>query len=302
MPVNNPGGQLEQPPSGKSPLVTIFMPVYNRKKYLPEALDSLLGQTFTDYELIIADDGSSDGSLQVAQDYAKRDPRIRVLKLAHGGEVKARNEALRLANPGTKYLLNHDSDDISLPTLLASLVETLEMHPEIAIVGCFNECFRDGNSETVVYPREHEPQRIRATYGQLNSMVNSASLIRREVYQKIGGYRQAYAGVDDYDFYARALEAGFELANLPQVLHRTRLHTGSVTSTRRHHNKLMHEIASADYYYFDQVKQQHRFPLLPFLETVRRKLNARWEYGLHSPFYLNFKYYLGRLRGMVIKN
>ncbi|HWH70201.1 MAG TPA: glycosyltransferase, partial [Candidatus Sulfotelmatobacter sp.] len=216
----------------KAPKLSIFMPVYNRERYLAATLDSLLAQTFGDFEIILADDGSTDRSLVIARQYAQRDSRIRVLALPHQGEVAARNAALRQAHPRTQYLMNHDSDDLSMPSKLLKLITHLEAHPEIAIVGCLAEYFNDKGQQLGQPPLESQPERIRATFGQTNSMVNSAALIRRSVFEAIGGYREDFRSVDDYDFFARALLAGFNLANVPETLHRIRLHPNSVGSTR----------------------------------------------------------------------
>jgi glycosyltransferase involved in cell wall biosynthesis/radical SAM superfamily enzyme YgiQ (UPF0313 family)/Tfp pilus assembly protein PilF len=215
-----------------APTVSIFIPTYNREEYLSATLDSLLGQTFGDFEIIIADDGSTDHTLTVARSYAQRDSRIRVLALPHRGEVAARNDAIIATHQGSRFLMNHDSDDLSLPAKLSRLVAYLEKEPNIGAVGCFAEYFDDTDKPLGRPPLEHDPARIRATFSELNSMVNSAALIRRAVFAKVGPYREPFRSVDDYDFFARALLAGFELANVPEVLHRIRLHPSSVGSTR----------------------------------------------------------------------
>ncbi|MBI5820924.1 MAG: glycosyltransferase [Verrucomicrobia bacterium] len=230
-------------PLKTAPAVSIFMPAYNRERYLAATFDSLLAQTWRDFELIIADDGSTDGTLAIAREYASRDARVRVLALPHRGEVETRNDAIRHTHPASRYLLNHDSDDLSLPDKLARLVAHLETHPECAIVGCVAEYFNDAGRHLGRPPIEHEPDRVRATFGEVNSMINSAALIRREVFAAIGGYREEFRSVDDYDFFARALLAGFQLANLPEVLHKIRLHPQSVGSTRAQaQEKLAQEI------------------------------------------------------------
>jgi glycosyltransferase involved in cell wall biosynthesis len=218
--------------SSRQPLVSIFMPVYNREKYLAATLDSILAQDFTNFELVLADDGSTDASVRIAKEYAARDPRIRVLELAHAGEVATRNSAIDACHPATKYLMNHDSDDLSLPKKLSSMVSFLESHPEIAIVGCEAHYMNDEGKFLGLPPIETAPARIRETFGYVNSMINSACLIRREVFKCIGKYREEFRSVDDYDFYSRALTAGFELCNLQQVLHVIRLHPSSVSATR----------------------------------------------------------------------
>lgn len=215
-------------PGYNCPTVSIYMAVYNSEKYLAQTLDSILSQTFIDFEIVIADDGSMDNSAEILKRYEKADNRIRVLQLPHVGVVEARNEAIKRCNPNSKYLLNHDSDDMSSPTKLARLVEYLETHPEIAIVGCFAEYFDDEGNFKGQPPIEWLPERIRQTFGEVNSMIHSASLIRRQVFEKIGSYSKDFPVTQDYDFFARALMAGFELANIPEVLHKIRLHPKSI--------------------------------------------------------------------------
>jgi glycosyltransferase involved in cell wall biosynthesis len=210
-------------------LVSVFMPVFDREAYLREAIDSILAQSHVDLELIIADDGSTDGSLAIARTHAQSDPRVRVLQLSHGGEVAARNAALSVARGG--LLLNHDSDDISLPGKLEALVHYLSEHPTIAVVGCLGEYFDDAGRRLGCPRLETDPHRIRTSFGRANSIVNSAALIRRQVFRSVGSYRDAFRSADDYDFFSRALQAGFELANLPEMHHRIRIHESSVSAS-----------------------------------------------------------------------
>lgn len=254
----------------KSPLISIFIPVYNSEKYLSETLDSLLAQTFQDFEIVIADDGSTDGSLDIARSYEARDKRIKVLSSPHSGEVITRNEAIKYTNPNSKYLLNHDSDDISLPTKLEKLVKYLETYSEIAIVGCFAEYFDDEGNYKGQPSIEWKPERIRETFGELNSMVNSAALIRREVFKKIGLYREDMRGIDDYDFFSRALITGFNLANIPEVLHKIRLHPSSIGSKRQKEVQMLAEKVRMNYKQQTLQKHESRQPhkSLSILHTV----------------------------------
>ena len=206
------------------------MPVYDGESWLREAIGSVLGQTHSKLELLVVDDGSADGSLDVAREMARQDPRVRVLALPHGGEVAARNAAVATARGD--LLLNHDADDVSLPGKLEALVRHLAAHPWTAIVGCLGEYFDDAGRTLGRPLLETGPGRIRTTFGRANAMINSAALIRRRVFDVIGGYREEYRSADDYDFFSRALQAGFELANLPEVLHRIRLHGASVSARR----------------------------------------------------------------------
>jgi glycosyltransferase involved in cell wall biosynthesis len=206
------------------------MPVLDGEAWLGEAIGSVLAQTHSNLELLVAVDGSTDGSLALAREMARADSRVRVLPLPHGGEVAARNAAVAVARGD--LLLDHDADDVSLPGKLEALVRHLADHPWISVVGCLGEYF-DVQGRNLGQPHlETEPGRIRTTFGRSNAMINSAALIRRRVFETIGGYREAYRSADDYDFFSRALQAGFEVANLPVVLHRIRLHGSSVSARR----------------------------------------------------------------------
>jgi glycosyltransferase involved in cell wall biosynthesis len=267
------------------PTASILMAVYNREKYLREAVDSILSQTFADFELIIADDGSTDNSLAIAREYKERDPRVRVLALEHRGLVAVRNSLVHAANLSSRFLMNHDSDDISLPEKLATLVQYLEGHPEIAIVGCQAEKFDDDGNDLGLVNMQYTPGQIRATFGELNSMVNSATMVRREVFQKIGCYRKAFPVTEDYDLWSRALKAGFELANIPTMLHRIRIHPESISNKKKWKLVLLHDLISSDYDFYYETKCLGRFPLFPFLNLINRKIAAYWHYFQKSQIY-----------------
>ena len=116
------------------PLVSVIMPVYNGEKYLAEAIDSILVQTFTDFELLIVDDGSQDNSAEIIRSYEKRDSRIRFFQLERNvGSAAARNRGI--ASASGAYIALMDCDDVSLPKRLQKQVDFLQANPEIGAVG-----------------------------------------------------------------------------------------------------------------------------------------------------------------------
>jgi len=216
------------------PIVSIFIPVYNGEKYLAETLNSLLLQSFSNYEIIIVDDGSVDKTSIIARKYVELDSRIKLVTHDKNyGLSAARNTGWRSSNPLSKYLMNHDSDDISLPYKLETLITFLEENPDIAAVGSFAEYFDNTGNIVGRPPIEWKPKRIRATFGKVNSMLISATLMRRKLIETVAPFREQYRGCDDYDFWARALISGFNLANIPQVLHKIRIHGESVSAKHR---------------------------------------------------------------------
>ena len=119
--------------STAAPTVSVVMPVYNTEAYLGDALDSILAQTFTDWELICVDDGSSDCSLDVLRRYERADPRIRVVSRPYSGVARARNDGMALARG--RYIAAMDSDDVALPERLRRQVDYMESHPECVGLG-----------------------------------------------------------------------------------------------------------------------------------------------------------------------
>ena len=116
-----------------APTVSVVMTVYNTERYVGEAVGSVLGQTFGDFEFVIVDDGSTDRSTTILKDFAARDPRIRLVSRPNTGIVAAANEGIGLARG--RYLARMDSDDVCLPRRFETQVNYLEQHPECVLVG-----------------------------------------------------------------------------------------------------------------------------------------------------------------------
>jgi len=199
------------PPASRyrSPVVTVVTPAYNAARYLPGTVASVLGQTFSDLELIIVDDGSTDDTLAVARRLAATDPRIRVVSTPNGGPAAARNTALRSARGEFVALL--DSDDIMLPDYLARQLAVFEVCPDAAVVtanavNCGGGPAFDGKA---FWPRVDGLERL--TLHQLIEHEDSVcilSVFRRSICAAIGGFNPVFTGNEDYEFWLRAALAG----------------------------------------------------------------------------------------------
>src|SRR5262249_25956297 len=115
------------------PTVSVVMPVYNTEVFLADAIDSIVAQTFTDWELICVDDGSSDGSLDVLRRYERADPRMRVVSRRNTCVARARNDGMAVARG--RYIAAMDSDDVALPERLRRQVDYMDSHPECVGLG-----------------------------------------------------------------------------------------------------------------------------------------------------------------------
>jgi glycosyltransferase involved in cell wall biosynthesis len=202
--------------------ITVVMTVYNGLPFVEEAVDSILSQDFDDFELVVVDDGSTDGTADVL---ARRgDPRLHLHRRPHQGRVAALNHALGLARG--RYVANLDADDVALPGRLALPVRFLDQHPEVAAVGAGVEpCVGCAGAR----PPRRLPRSDRAIRWSMllrNPMFHSSVTFRRSVLEELGGYDPAYTDLlDDADLLLR-LGRRHRLANLDVPLAAKRLHPG----------------------------------------------------------------------------
>jgi len=203
---------------GCRPRVTVFLPVFNRARLLPSAIESVLSQSFRDFELLIVDDGSTDGSSDVARSYG--DPRIRlVVSASNQGIPRTRNLGLELARG--EYLANADSDDWSYPQRLARQVGFLDAHPAIAAVGSWAlKTDASGTRSRGPLLRPTDPRAIRARILFATCFKNPTMVARTEVVREFG-FRDQFVICSDIDLWSRVSEK-HALANLPEFLVRYR--------------------------------------------------------------------------------
>ena len=190
------------------PAVSVIMPAYNVAPYLGAAIDSVLSQTFTDFEVLVVDDGSTDATFAIARTYAGQDRRIRLVRQPNGGISSARNHGLRIASAPLIALL--DSDDAWAPEYLATQIAILAERPEVDVV--------TGNARFLGSALDGQPARPwpdpRPAPDLLQILADETavfimSVFRRRVYETIGGFDETLRTNEDYDFWLRAAIAGF---------------------------------------------------------------------------------------------
>ena len=199
-------------PTG-APRVTVFMPVYNRAHTLRQAIESVLGQTFVDFELLLIDDGSTDASVEIATSY--RDPRIRLLLHEQNqGIPRTRNHGLAEARGDLLAIL--DSDDAAHPTRLEHQVAYLDAHPDVAAVGSWLKVMTKAGRVKGLLVRPTRPADVRAHILFVSCFKNPAMTARTEVVRRFG-YREQFTYCQDIDLWARVSEV-HALANIPRFL------------------------------------------------------------------------------------
>lgn len=213
------------------------MSVHNGRRYLGRAIESIQNQTFRDFEFLIVNDASTDGSGGVCRRYADSDSRIRVLSNSSTrGLAFSLNKAWSVSK-GT-YLARMDADDVSLHDRFEKEIEYLEDHPEIGLVGCFfREMDGEGTVSEVVSDFPTEPAVLQWRLFLENPIPHPCVMMRRSIFEQMGGYDERWSISQDYDFFVRSSRIT-RLSNVPEVLYHRRVHDGSVTCTRNEEQRL----------------------------------------------------------------
>src|SRR5256714_6243696 len=214
-----------------SATVSIIMAVFNAEAFLDAAVQSVLKQRFSDFEFIIIDDGSTDGSNQKLQDFAREDNRVRLIGRANKGLTASLNEGLKLARG--EFIARMDADDVAAPDRLKIQVEYLRAHPEVSVLGGSNELIDDAGRmlTTVVPPPDDATLQEHALSGR-TPICHPLAMMRREAVEKVGGYDEQFQVAQDLDLWLKLGEVG-KLACVSDVLLRYRQHEDSVSEKKQ---------------------------------------------------------------------
>jgi glycosyltransferase involved in cell wall biosynthesis len=207
-----------------TPQVSVIMPVLNAMPFLKDSIDSILSQSFSQFEFIIVDTGSTDGSREYAESVL--DPRIRVLTETHRGAAHAINAGIVASR--AELLAVMDADDISTKDRLSIQLAYMREHPDVVLLGT-RFSFLIGNKLVPVAPPLMDYRQIRRALLQGISVVSDGtSMFRADAAKKIGGHR-LNGPAHDFDFFLRMSEVGI-VHNLPVTLYHYRLHTTNSTA------------------------------------------------------------------------
>jgi glycosyltransferase involved in cell wall biosynthesis len=212
------------------PAVSVIMPAFNVSRYIGDAIASALAQTYTDFELIVVDDGSKDGTADIAKAFAEADPRVRLVQQPNRGLAGARNTALRAARGDLFALL--DSDDVWERQFLAEQVAILEARSDVDIVTGNGWYLEGPNHGQLARPfPDPRPDPVLASIIGDEWSVFIMSVFRRRVYTTIGQFDEAMRSNEDYDFWLRAAMAGFTFVRNHRPLGHYRVRTDSLSAS-----------------------------------------------------------------------
>ena len=219
------------------PKVSVLLPVWNGEAFLEQAIDSVLGQTLSSFELIVIDDGSSDRSAAIAEGFTSRDDRVRTLRRPHEGLSASLNAGIAAARGD--YVARMDADDVSVPDRLQKQVEYLDAHPACVAVGTWIEVVDEAGRPLGLktYVTTHA-EISAALLDGISPMAHPTVVVRGDALRAAGGYDARCYPSEDLDLWFRLGESG-ELANLGEALLRHRRHKAAVGVREREKMKAM---------------------------------------------------------------
>ena len=212
------------------PIVSVVMVTCDVDRFLAESIESILGQTFRDFEFIIADFGSTDKSKSIISDYAAKDRRIKFYEISHRSLAKARNAGCLLAQG--EYIAVADGDDVSDPNRLQWEVEFLEKYPQVGALGGAGEWIDSAGRSLFIAQHPLDDGEIRSALLTHSVLWHPTALIRNDAFIKVGGYRPVFVQAEDYDLWLRIAQH-FQLANLDRVVLKYRIHPNQISMRGR---------------------------------------------------------------------
>jgi glycosyltransferase involved in cell wall biosynthesis len=215
------------PAVSSTPLVSVVIPAYDAERYLGEAIESVLAQTYAPVETIVVDDGSCDGTAAVARSY----PGVELIAEENAGPAAARNRGFAACHGD--LIAFHDADDLMTPDTLTVQVGEMLADPAIGCVLAEQELLIEAGAELPFWAEGSKvPTVMPAKPEELADEPDvhpMTMLVRREVFERVGGFDEEMRAAEDFDWMLRAAEDGVEFARLPRVLLRRRVHPASLT-------------------------------------------------------------------------
>lgn len=246
------------------PAVSVIMGIYNGEKYMKRAIESILQQSFEDFELIICNDASTDGTEEILNMFAQKDGRIKVIKNKRNRRLAASlNACIRKASG--EYIARMDDDDVSLPERLERQVAFLKAHEEYALVGAGAERFDENGAWGTLMCREKPT--LEQCFEKVQ-FIHPTTMIRRHVLEQVGGYseRRENYRTEDYDLWCRIYEKGYRGYNLQEVLLKYYESENSIKRRKKRHRL---DLIRNKFYWRKRLGLPFRYNAYVYLEICK---------------------------------
>lgn len=227
-----------------SPVISIVVPCYNQAEFLPETLNSVLVQTYSNWECIIVNDGSTDDTETIAKEWALKDERFKYIYQQNGGLSAARNTGIESAKG--EYILPLDADDLIGKEYIEKALKAYEVNKNLKLVYCQANKFGAENKFWNLTPYSYQNLLI-------NNCIFCSAVYRRSSWQQIGGYNTNFKkGYEDWDFWLRMLDKDSEVYQIPDILFFYRIRISSMLATMQHT-----DIETARGVIFNRISEQY---------------------------------------------
>lgn len=279
--------------------VSVLMPAFNAEKYIAGAIESVLGQTYNNIELLIIDDGSTDNTLNIIQDFAKSDDRIKMISHPNMGMGNSLNKAM--TNTQNEWIIRMDADDVMIENRLERQIKFVEENPEIAVASCLVYYIDEGGqiigrSSSDLKTKQNFEKYLRSN--ELIGLHHPGVIMRRSIVQEVGGYRSQYWPADDLDLWNRIAEKGYLILVQQEHLLKYRIHSSSISVADSKKTRLMVRWLKQNMLLRRQGKPELSFQDFGIIEKERsrfEKLNQDRKY-LAKVFYKRTVYYYSSRR------
>ncbi len=258
------------------PQISVIMPVYNGAKHLREAIESILIQTFQHFEFLIMDDGSTDDTPKILEDYAKKDHRIKILHQKNHGLVESLNTLVTHA--ASDLIARMDADDIAYPKRLEVQYEYMKAHPQTVVLGTYARITEEGpgQTHTSTWRRNtafEEDELNRWYLSIIPPFIHSAVMFKKNAFHKAGGYRQNEHPAEDYGLWIRMKSLG-KLNTAPHLLMDYHLHNEGISA-----GSYKKQIAKRDELNLKNLEDLYAAQQIP---SVNHALSLLKPYQLHA--------------------
>ncbi len=210
-------------------LISVLIPTYNVEKYIRSAINSVINQTYINFEIIVVDDGSSDQTFSILEEIKKNEPRLKLFKNEKNlGIVKTLNFGLSVSRG--EYIVRMDGDDLCHPKKIEKQLDCLLKNENIALIGCDVMSIDENNNILNYIKTSHNVKCTKKTLNYISPVLH-IWMCKKEIYNILGGYREL-GGSEDYDFLLRLDNLGYTFYNLPFFGYSVRLRSGNTQTTR----------------------------------------------------------------------
>ncbi|MBD2260572.1 glycosyltransferase [Pseudanabaena sp. FACHB-2040] len=274
------------------PTVSVLMPVYNGSDYLQESIDSILNQTYSDFEFVIIDDCSTDNTWEILNFNAQRDHRIKLLQNPENlGLIKTLNKGIKAAQG--KYIARQDADDISLPERLEREVEVLDRQPDCILVSSNIQVIKGSNKKIIEIMRKACKPELLPWYLLFYNRIGGHSQVmyRQDVVVAMGGYSEVRPHVEDYELWCRFSRTGKMMVIIPEIFLTYRRHGQSISakkSKEQESNRYKQVKENIDHLTEKDISIEEAKTLMGFWKGNRESIFEVWHHRFPSASQVEF--------------